>query len=222
MRAFDAKQNYTVVSVLTITLENCSILVEREPLTERERRTLNGHMVHTIEMLDAPPFPRELPRIAEYATGHHERMNGSDDPRDVHAGTMKPANLLISPQRRAWTIPSAPRVRLAAKRPPRVLTLADRDAEALRFSWRRSFGYARRMTTSRPRLFLINISTAMQSFRASKGFTIQPLAPASFPSAINRERPSVVSIKPAPFDRRSACGAPCTTRCRSSPACRRR
>lgn len=75
--------------------ELAHLLVERGTLTERERRVINGHMVHTIDMLDALPFPPELARVPEYATGHHERMDGRGYPRGLHAGTMSiPARMM--------------------------------------------------------------------------------------------------------------------------------
>jgi HD-GYP domain-containing protein (c-di-GMP phosphodiesterase class II) len=71
------------------------LLIERGTLTEGERRVINGHMVHTIDMLDALPFPPELARVPEYATGHHERMDGRGYPRGLHAGTMSiPARVM--------------------------------------------------------------------------------------------------------------------------------
>ncbi len=71
------------------------LLVERGTLTERERRLINGHMVHTVDMLEGLPFPPELARVPEYATGHHERMDGGGYPRGVHAGTMSiPARVM--------------------------------------------------------------------------------------------------------------------------------
>lgn len=67
-------------------LEN--LLIERGTLTQHERLIINSHMVHTIEMLEALPFPPELARVPEYACGHHERMDGRGYPMGIHAGTM--------------------------------------------------------------------------------------------------------------------------------------
>ena len=74
-------------------LEN--LLVERGTLTHRERLIINSHMVHTVEMLEALPFPPELARVPEYAGGHHERMDGRGYPLGIHAGTMSiPARIM--------------------------------------------------------------------------------------------------------------------------------
>jgi hypothetical protein len=39
-------------------------------------------------MLDALPFPRNLRRVPEYASGHHEKMDGGGYPRGIFAGDM--------------------------------------------------------------------------------------------------------------------------------------
>lgn len=74
-------------------LEN--LLVQRGTLTEAERVTINGHMVETIRMLEALPFPRHLRRVPEYASAHHERMDGRGYPRGLFAGDLSiPARVM--------------------------------------------------------------------------------------------------------------------------------
>lgn len=74
-------------------IENLSI--SRGTLTEDERLVINGHMVETIRMLEALPFPRHLARVPEYAGGHHEKMDGHGYPRGVYAGDMSvPARVM--------------------------------------------------------------------------------------------------------------------------------
>ncbi len=75
--------------------EREALSVSRGTLTEAERLTINGHMVETIRMLEALPFPRHLRRVPEYAGGHHERMDGTGYPRGLFAGDMSiPARVL--------------------------------------------------------------------------------------------------------------------------------
>lgn len=62
-----------------------NLRVSRGTLTEGERLIINGHMVQTIRMLEALPFPRTLAGVPELACGHHERMDGSGYPRGVYA-----------------------------------------------------------------------------------------------------------------------------------------
>jgi len=72
-----------------------NLTISRGTLTEEERLTINGHMVHTIKMLEALPFPRHLRRVPEYAGGHHERMDGKGYPRGLFAGEMSiPARIM--------------------------------------------------------------------------------------------------------------------------------
>jgi HD-GYP domain-containing protein (c-di-GMP phosphodiesterase class II) len=67
-------------------LEN--LCVARGTLTDDERMVINGHMVDTIRMLEALPFPKNLRRVPEYAAGHHEKMDGGGYPRGTFAGDM--------------------------------------------------------------------------------------------------------------------------------------
>lgn len=64
-------------------------------LTSEERVTINRHIVQTIRILEALPFPRHLSRVPEYAGGHHERMDGTGYPRGLYAGDMSiPARIM--------------------------------------------------------------------------------------------------------------------------------
>lgn len=65
-----------------------NLSISRGTLTEEERLIINGHMVQTARMLDALPFPRNLRRVPEYASGHHETMDGRGYPRGIFAGDM--------------------------------------------------------------------------------------------------------------------------------------
>jgi HD-GYP domain-containing protein (c-di-GMP phosphodiesterase class II) len=52
-------------------------------LTEEERKVINQHIVATIKMLEALPWPKHLTKVPEYAGGHHERMDGKGYPRGL-------------------------------------------------------------------------------------------------------------------------------------------
>ncbi|MEZ4249943.1 MAG: HD domain-containing phosphohydrolase [Polyangiales bacterium] len=72
-----------------------NLLIARGTLTEEERLVINGHMVQTIQMLEALPFPRNLRRVPEYAGGHHEKMDGGGYPKGIYAGDMSiPARMM--------------------------------------------------------------------------------------------------------------------------------
>jgi HD-GYP domain-containing protein (c-di-GMP phosphodiesterase class II) len=62
-------------------LEN--LLIRKGTLTTAEREVINRHIVSTIDMLEALPFPKHLRNVAEYAGGHHERMDGEGYPRGL-------------------------------------------------------------------------------------------------------------------------------------------
>ncbi len=62
-------------------IENLSI--PRGTLTGKEREIINYHIVATIKMLEALPWPKHLRRVPEYAGGHHERMDGKGYPRGL-------------------------------------------------------------------------------------------------------------------------------------------
>lgn len=72
-----------------------NLSISRGTLTEKERLIINAHMVHTVNILNALPFPPQLRRVPEYATGHHEKMDGTGYPRGVYAGDMSvPARIM--------------------------------------------------------------------------------------------------------------------------------
>ncbi len=49
-------------------------------LNDEERDIINNHAIVTYKMLSRLPFPRKLRRIAEYASAHHEKLDGSGYP----------------------------------------------------------------------------------------------------------------------------------------------
>lgn len=67
-------------------LNNLSI--RRGTLTEEERYKINAHMIETIKMLSALPFPGHLAQVPEIACGHHERMDGNGYPRRLKGSEM--------------------------------------------------------------------------------------------------------------------------------------
>ncbi len=80
---------------LLSTDEVYNLSISRGTLTAEERVIINRHMVETIKMLEALPFPRHLKRVPEYAGGHHEKMDGSGYPRGTYAGDMSvPARIM--------------------------------------------------------------------------------------------------------------------------------
>ena len=60
-----------------------NLTIARGTLTGEERQTINHHIVATINMLEALPWPKHLRNVPEYAGGHHERMDGKGYPRGL-------------------------------------------------------------------------------------------------------------------------------------------
>ena len=60
-----------------------NLTIRAGTLTEEERRIINHHIVATIKMLEALPWPKHLANVPEYAGGHHERMDGRGYPKGL-------------------------------------------------------------------------------------------------------------------------------------------
>ena len=72
-----------------------NLSISRGTLTEEDRYKINEHIVQTIIMLEALPFPKHLKRVAEIAGGHHEKMDGTGYPRGLKKEDMSiPARIM--------------------------------------------------------------------------------------------------------------------------------
>lgn len=60
-----------------------NLTIPRGTLTAEERDIINHHIVSTIKMLEALPWPKHLRNVPEFAGGHHERMDGKGYPRGL-------------------------------------------------------------------------------------------------------------------------------------------
>jgi HD-GYP domain-containing protein (c-di-GMP phosphodiesterase class II) len=60
-----------------------NLTIRAGTLTDDERKVINHHIVATIKMLEALPWPKHLTKVPEYAGGHHERMDGKGYPRGL-------------------------------------------------------------------------------------------------------------------------------------------
>ncbi|MGH8743913.1 MAG: HD-GYP domain-containing protein, partial [Burkholderiales bacterium] len=67
-------------------VENLSIA--RGTLNAKEREIINNHVVVTIKMLEALPWPKHLRKVPEFAGGHHERVDGKGYPRGLKRENM--------------------------------------------------------------------------------------------------------------------------------------
>ena len=60
-----------------------NLTIRAGTLTDDERKVINNHIVATIKMLEALPWPKHLTKVPEYAGGHHERMDGKGYPKGL-------------------------------------------------------------------------------------------------------------------------------------------
>ncbi len=72
-----------------------NLCIARGTLTEEERFKINDHIVQTIIMLEALPFPKHLAKVPEMAGGHHEKMDGTGYPKKLSKNDMSvPARIM--------------------------------------------------------------------------------------------------------------------------------
>lgn len=75
--------------------ETENLCIRRGTLTPAEREIINDHIVMTMRLLEALPWPRHLARVPEYAGGHHERADGRGYPRGASLDEISiPARIL--------------------------------------------------------------------------------------------------------------------------------
>jgi len=73
-----------------------NLSIGRGTLTNEDRFKINEHIVQTIFMLKALPFPNNLSRVAEWAGGHHEMMNGKGYPKGLTGEEMPlPSRMMV-------------------------------------------------------------------------------------------------------------------------------
>ena len=69
--------------------------IRRGTINKEERDKINEHIVVTIDMLKALPFPKELSKVVEYAGAHHERIDGKGYPNGLTGNQMSvPAKIM--------------------------------------------------------------------------------------------------------------------------------
>jgi HD-GYP domain-containing protein (c-di-GMP phosphodiesterase class II) len=73
-----------------------NLTVSRGTLSDEERYKINEHIVQTIIMLSALPFPRHLQNVPEIAGGHHEKMDGTGYPKRLHKDEMSPVARMMA------------------------------------------------------------------------------------------------------------------------------
>ena len=65
-----------------------NLSISRGTLTDEDRYKINDHIVQTIKMLSALPFPKHLRRVPDIAGAHHEKMDGGGYPKRLNREQM--------------------------------------------------------------------------------------------------------------------------------------
>jgi len=63
--------------------EHLNFSVIKGNLTDDERRQIQGHVIHTEEMLTKLPFTDKLAQVPMFAASHHEWLNGKGYPKGL-------------------------------------------------------------------------------------------------------------------------------------------
>ena len=72
-----------------------NLTVQKGTLTAEDRYKINEHIIETIKMLEQMPFPEFLRRVPEYASTHHETLDGRGYPRGLSAAELSiPARIM--------------------------------------------------------------------------------------------------------------------------------
>ncbi|MEI7613100.1 MAG: HD domain-containing phosphohydrolase [Betaproteobacteria bacterium] len=87
-----------------------NLSIRRGTLTKEERYKIYEHMIFTVIMLEQMGFPKQLKRVIEYATTHHETLNSDGYPRQLGPQDLSiPARILaIADIFEALTAPDRP------------------------------------------------------------------------------------------------------------------
>ena len=108
--------------------EEACLRIPRGTLTDAEREVINHHIVSTIHMLEALPWPRHLERVPEYAGGHHERVDGKGYPKGLTGAQMPVQARIMAIADIFEALTAADRPYKAAKPLSECLAIMDRMA----------------------------------------------------------------------------------------------
>ncbi len=84
-----ARETYTDAAgnqaPLLLPDEFCYLGVQKGNLTAEEYGVMQGHVLHTLRIVENIPFTGHLARVPEIASSHHEMLDGSGYPRKLTA-----------------------------------------------------------------------------------------------------------------------------------------
>ncbi len=72
-----------------------NLTIQKGTLNAEDRYKINEHIIETINLLEKVPFPDFLKRVPEYASTHHETLDGRGYPRQLTAEDLSiPARIM--------------------------------------------------------------------------------------------------------------------------------
>lgn len=88
------KQNGKIMPLLNKD-EVYNLLIPYGTLNEKEKRIVTNHAAVTKKMLSQLPFPKKMRRIAQYASAHHEKLDGSGYPSGLKGDSISLQSRII-------------------------------------------------------------------------------------------------------------------------------
>lgn len=73
-----------------------NLCIQKGTLTEEERKQIENHAKMTFDILSQLPFPESLAHVPEYASSHHEKLDGSGYPRGLDRNTLPLQSRIIA------------------------------------------------------------------------------------------------------------------------------
>jgi HD-GYP domain-containing protein (c-di-GMP phosphodiesterase class II) len=99
-------------------------------LDARERGEVEAHAHQTFQFLDQIPWTDDLKHVADFAHGHHEKLDGSGYPRHLKADDIPLQTRLITLADMFDALTAADRPYKAAVTPQRAFEIIETEAKA--------------------------------------------------------------------------------------------
>jgi hypothetical protein len=109
--------------------ELCFLEIQRGTLDERERAEIESHVDKTHQFLEKIPWPEGLKHVVEYASSHHEKLNGTGYPKHLTEKEIPIQTRMITLADMFDALTSSDRPYKPAVTPERALEIIRADAD---------------------------------------------------------------------------------------------
>lgn len=109
--------------------EKAMLLIPRGTLSKEERKAIESHVSATGELLSEIRFSKELSHVREWASSHHELLNGRGYPRHLQGDEIPPEVRILTILDIFDALTAADRPYKKAKTPEAALDILKMDAE---------------------------------------------------------------------------------------------